>query len=131
MVFILYLGFGQRGLVNGTPEHRLQAFIDTPPGDKLAKLTKDRRLIRGIHREIRMLPVPEYTQPTELIPLDSDILLGVLPAEFADRELVEVLLFLAQLLENLVLDRQPMTIPAGDKRDPVSGHRLGLDDDVL
>src|SRR3989441_673725 len=44
---------------------------------------------------------------------------------------IERLLLGAQLLQDLMLDRQPVAVPAGDERHLVVLHRLGLDDDVL
>ena len=86
------------------------------------------------HRQVRIVPVGADPEPLQLLALNVDPLLGVsvaLGAEFLDRHLVLVELLLAVLLLDLLLDRQPVAVPAGHVGRVLAEHRPGADDDVL
>src|SRR3546814_16023857 len=81
-----------------------------------------------------MVPVAADAEALELLALGVDPMLGIgaaFGAEFLDRNLVLVELFLAILLLDLPLDWQAVAVPAGDVRRVLALQRLGADDHVL
>lgn len=81
-----------------------------------------------------MVPVAADAEALQLLALGVDPMLRIsaaFGAEFLDRNLVLVQLFLAILLLDLPLDRQPVTVPAGDVGRVLALQRLGADDHVL
>ena len=137
LLLVLDLRLGERRLAVHAPVDGLEALVDQAPSDEAAELADDGRLVRGRHREVRPRPVAEDAESPELGPLDVDeaervgaaaaALLGRIhrPANVTLR-LVE-----AELLVDLVLDGQPVAVPAGPVDGVVAEHRLGLDHDVL
>ena len=115
----------------------LEVFVDEPASDEAAELARDDRLVSRIHRDVGIVPVAEHAEALELAPLDVDETVRVfsaLPAlldrihgvAHVDAGAVE-----AELLVNLVLDRQPVTIPARHVDRVEAGHRARLHDHVL
>ena len=137
LVLVLDLGLGQGGLAVHAPVHRLQALVHQVAPHEAPELARDRRLVGGRHRAVRVLPVTEDPETTELSPLDVDELGRVLATAppllerihrlaHVDRRLVE-----SQLHVHLVLDGQPVAVPARHVDRVVPEHRAGLDDQVL
>src|SRR5437016_1489406 len=131
VLLVLDFGLRQGRLIDGAPEDRLLPLVHPATLYELADLAQDRGLVIVGHGQVRVVPVAQHAQALELLPLDLEVLLGVLAAELADLGLAERLLLGAQLLQDLMLDRQPVAVPAGDERHLVVLHRLGLDDDIL
>jgi hypothetical protein len=50
----------------------LQVLVDEAAPDEAAELARDDRLVRRIHRDVRVVPVAEHAQAPELAPLDVD-----------------------------------------------------------
>ena len=71
-VLVFDLGFGQRGLRAGAPEHRLLALINEALFDEDGEGADDLRLVGGIERQIRVLPIAQDAEPLELLALDVD-----------------------------------------------------------
>ncbi|SLM48254.1 protein of unknown function [Nitrospira japonica] len=131
MIVILHFRLGQRGLILRTPQHRLETLVDAPTLHELAELPHDRRFVARIHGQIRVLPIAERAQTLKLFALDVAELLGIFPAEPADRRGIEGLLLFAEILQHLMLDRQTMAIPTRHIRHVKARHGFRLDDDVL
>ncbi len=129
--FVLHLGFGQRRLVLRAPEHRFQPLVDAAPLHELPELPHDLRFIGMEHREVRVLPVAEHAETLKFFALDLVELLGVVAAEAADGHGIQRLLLLAEVFEDLMLDRQTVAVPPRHVGGMEPRHRLGLDDDVL
>ncbi len=137
LLLVLDLGLGQRRLAVHAPVHGLEALVDDAATDEAPELARDHRLVGGRHREVRVVPVTEHTQPPELLPLDVDVLAGELSAAaplldgvhglaHVDRRRVE-----AELLVHLVLDGQAVAIPARHVDRVEAEHRARLHDHVL
>src|SRR5438128_5951964 len=131
VLLVLDFGLGQGSLIDRAPEHRLLPLVHPATLYELADLAQDRGLVIVGHGQVRIVPVAQHAQALELLPLDLEVLLGVLAAEPADLDLAERLLLAAQFLQDLMLDRQPVAVPARHERHLVAFHSLGLDDDVL
>ena len=133
-ILIFDLGLGQRGLFNRRPHHRLGAAIELARLRELHQLGDDRSLGVGIHRQIGIVPVAIDPEPLQLFALGVDPMLGISPAfgaELGERDLVLVELFLAILLLDLPLDRQPVAVPAGNIRRVAAKQGLGPHHHVL
>ena len=81
-----------------------------------------------------MVPVAADAEAFQLLALGVDPMLRIgaaFGAEFLDRNLVLVELFLAILLLDLPLDGEAVAIPAGHIRRVLALQRLGTDDHVL
>src|SRR5207237_228560 len=98
--------------------HRLEALVDEPLADESPELERDHRLVGGRHRDVRIVPVAKYAQSLELLALDlhvlrrvgtalADLLERIHRAPNVGRGLVE-----SDLLVDLMLDRQAVTVPA-------------------
>ncbi len=89
------------------------------------------RLKPEVHGQIGIVPVTKHAHPDEVSSLGfhllARIIATVLP-EFAGRHFVTGL---ADLLFNIELNRQAVTIPAGHIGGIKSRQRFGLDNDVL
>ena len=137
LLLVFHLGLGQRRLAVHAPVDGLEPLVDRAPAHESPELARDHRLVGGRHGGVRVLPVPEHAQSLELLALDIDELGGVLAAapDLLDR--VHGLAHVhrgrveAELLVHLVLDGQPVAIPAGDVDGVAAEHGARLHDDVL
>ncbi len=137
LLLVLDLGLGERGLAVHAPVHGLQPLVHEPSPDQASELTHDHALVRGSHRHVGVVPIAEYAKSLELVPLDVDELQRVFAAA---TDLLDGVHRLAhvhtgpvepELLVHLVLDGQPMAIPARHVDRVEAGHRARLHDDVL
>ncbi|MEJ7600502.1 MAG: hypothetical protein WKG01_21515 [Kofleriaceae bacterium] len=84
VILELDLGDRERGLVARAPLHRLVAAVEEAIAGELCQRTRDRRLVRRIERQVRVLPVAEHAEPLELGALGVDPAERELPAPPAD-----------------------------------------------
>ena len=84
-----------------------------------------------VHGEIGIVPVPQHAHALESGLLPLDLAGGVVAAGAAEFGIADLLPGLAQLLLDIVFDRQAMTVPARHVGRVEAGHLPGLDDDVL
>ena len=117
MIFVFDFGFGERSPIVHAPIDRLQPAIDVTLLEKSEKRIGDGGLVMRVHREIRIIPVAQYSEPLEIAPM----LIHVASSQFAAHRrnsAGETLSFLpAQLLFfHLCLDRQTVAIPARNVR---------------
>jgi len=137
LVFVLHLGLGQRRLAVHAPVNGLEPLVHEAAPHKASEFPGDRRLVGGLHRDVRVLPVPEHAQPLELLALDVDELGGVVAAatEFLHGVHGGAHVHLGrvepELLVHLVLDREPMAVPAGHVHRVVAEHGARLHDEIL
>src|SRR2546425_6128191 len=137
LLLVLDLGLRERGPAIHAPVDGLQAFVDETASDETPELARDDRLIRRLHRDVGIVPVAEHAQALELATLDVDEAERVFPtlAALLDRihrvTHVDAGLVETELLVDLVLDRQSVTVPARHVDGVESGHRAGLDDHGL
>ncbi len=133
-VLIFDLGFGERGLFDGRPHHRLGAAIELAGVGEFEQFGDDRRLGLEFHGEIGIVPVALDAEPFELGALHCDPFGGIFAAfgaELGRGDGILVELFLAILLLDLPLDRQAVAIPAGDIGCVLAEQALGARDEVL
>ena len=137
LILVLDLGLGQSRLAVHAPVDRLESLVDQTTPDEAAKLPGDDGLICRLHRDVRVVPVPEDAEALELAALDVDVVERVLstPPALLDRvhgaAHVGARLVETELLVDLMLDREPMAIPARHVDGVEAHHRVGLDDHVL
>src|SRR5215467_9326318 len=118
LVLVLHLGLRERGSAVHAPVDRLEVLVDEPASDEAPELARDHRLVRRIHRDVRIVPVAEHAQALELASLDVDEAVGVLAtlAPLLDRihrvADVDAGPVEPELFVDLVLDRQSVTVPA-------------------
>ena len=131
VILILDFGFCQSRLILGAPVYRLQSFIDIPLFKHLPEDLHLPCLKRGVHGQIRMVPVADNTQALELTHLNVYIVLGegLTPgAEFRNRHLFPVQL---ALLDDGGFNGHSVVVPAGNVGNSVAGHAFILVDEVL
>ena len=131
MVLVLHFCFGQRGAVMDAPINRPQSFVDKILLEKREECLHDRRLILRRHGRIRLVPLSKYANSLELLALQVQKLLCILPAFQPYIGGIHLELLAAQLLVYFDLDRQSVAIPPGHVRRVKSRHRLGFDDEVF
>ncbi len=122
---VLELRLGERRAVGEAPAHRLEGLVDEVLLVDAAEGPGDHGLVRVGHRRIGTVPEPADPQALELLALDADVLLGVGPAGAADLDGAHVLLLGAELLVDLLLDRQTVAIPARNVGGVEAHHRRG------
>ncbi len=131
MVLVLHLRFGQRRQAGRAPVDRLQSLVHQTLVDAAAERARDLRLVAVAHGQVGIIPLAEHLQPLESLSLDVDKLFRVLATLPADSQPVQFGLSSAQLLLHLDLDREPVTVPAGDVGRVEPHHGPRLHDDVL
>ena len=137
LVLVLHLGLGERGLAVHAPVHRLEALVHEVAAHEPPELARDHRLVGGRHRPVGIAPVAEHAEAPELLALDVDELGRVLAAAAAllhgihGLPHVHARLVEAELLVDLVLDRQPVAIPARHVDRVVAQHGARLHDEIL
>ncbi len=98
------------------------------------ELADDGRLGLEVHGGVGIAPAAEHAQTLELVLLGFDPLAGegaALGAEFLKRNLVLALAAAAVLLLDLPLDRQAVTVPAGDVVHVETEQEAAPDHEVL
>ena len=133
-ILVFQLRIRQRRLTRHRPRHRLELFVHQPRLDKPCEHLQRLRLILRLHRQIRIRPVPKDPQSLKLLALRLGKMLGGGIAQLPHLHRPhrpEILPRLLHLLLNLVLDRQPVTIPARHIGRLVSLHRPEAQDHIL
>ena len=111
---VLELGLGQRGAARRAPVHRLAPAVDVALEDHRAENADLRRLVLGLEREVRLLPVPPAAVPPERVALLPHRLFGEFGGALAQLERRQRLaLVVLHPLEHLELDRQAVAVPPG------------------
>ncbi len=139
-VLVLELGLGKRRLVGDRPVHGLERAIHQVLLEHPHEHIEHRRLVLRLEREVRVVVVRECEQPRHLLGVQLVVLAGVVGARPADRHAPRVvgqvrelgeLALLLELGEDLVLDGQPVRVPARHVGAVPAHHRLGAHDEVL
>ena len=131
VIVILDFSLCKGRLVLGTPVHGFEAFIDMAVPVHLAEDTDFIRFKALVHGFVGMIPVSDYAEAFEALPLHADIFfrIGLTgTAEFGSAHSLVVELL---LLDNGGFDRHAMVVPPGDIRRPVSAHGVGTDNKIL
>ncbi|MGY4467152.1 hypothetical protein ACVWWK_002834 [Bradyrhizobium sp. LB9.1b] len=139
VVLVLDLGFGERGLLDHAPHHRLGAAIERAVGGKLHQLARDLGLGRIAHGGVGMVPVADHAEALEFLALHAEPVRRVSAALFAEIDhrgtVAEVGLLLAllaiMLLLDFPLDRQTVAVPARHVVGIEAEHLLALGDEIL
>src|SRR3989442_1742407 len=137
LILVFDLRLRQRRLAVHAPVDRLEPLVDEAPADETAELARDDRLVGRRHRDVGVVPVAEYAQALELVALDVDVPERVLAALLALLKGIHCAPYVyggvveAELLVHLMLDRQAVTVPAGDVDRVEAEHRARLHDDVF
>ena len=132
LVGVFHLGLGQGGFAGQAPVDGLLAAVDRALFHEIAQRQGRGRLVGRAHGEVGVVPVAEDAQALEFLALDVHELGGVVPAQAAYRDRGQVLLALdLELLGHLVLDGEPMAVPARDVGGLPARHVARLDDDIL
>ncbi len=111
--------------------HRLVALVEMAIADDLRERAQLLRLVAGRERQIRIGPVAHDAKAHEILALHVDLRERIFTARLPERLRVEFLGIAAKRFLDLVLDRQPMAIPARHVRRIEAVERARLDDDVL
>src|SRR6185369_1625830 len=111
--------------------HRLSAAIKSPIMGKLGKLGSSQTLIFIVHGQIRIIPVTQNAEPFELLFLDGNEFLRVLAALLAHLELGHFMFLRPEVLLDLKLDREAVTIPARHVRSMEPLHPLAFENYIL
>src|SRR3989454_9171677 len=131
VVLVLHLGFRQGGGAARAPVHRALVAVNIAVLHEAADLLDDRPFVDRGHRQVLRAPLAEHTQPAELVALDADVPLGVGPAGGADLRRRHGSLPGPPVLVDLVLNRQPVAVPARNIRGVEPHHGARLHDNVL
>ena len=97
----------------------------------LTEGTHDVGLGRKVHGEIRIFPVAEHTEADEIALLQLHLFARILAAGRAEFGMGDLYPRLAFFLLYVVLDRQAVTVPAGNVGRIETAHRLSLNDKVF
>ena len=131
MVLVLDLGLGERGLERDAPIDGLLAAVDQALLHEGGEGAQNVRLEGRILRAIAGGPIGQHAEPLELRRLAPDPALGELVAPRAQFGGTEGNLFFLQLARDLLLDGQPVAVPARNVRGSVAPHRLIPVDEIL
>src|SRR5487761_2121635 len=124
--------FGERGAAGNAPVNRLFAAINKALGHDVGEQTQFVGLVGLVQGEIRIFPIAEDAEAFELFALEINVFTGVGFAGFADGGGIgRRVAGFAHVLGNLELNRQAVTVPAGNVGRAFAAQRLILDDDVF
>ena len=126
MVLVFHFRFRQRGRIVNAPIHRLAPAVDVAFFHEIEKRSRDRGFVAEAHGQIRVIPPAKNSQPLEIALVLLDIARGEFTAQRAELRR-GYFTFPAQFFFNLRLDRQAVTIPAGDVRRIMPRHAFCLD----
>ncbi len=130
-IFVLHFRLGQGRAAIDTPVHRLEALVQMPPIDDPAQRPDDVGFELEVHGQVGPLPVAQHAQPFEVFALAVHLFGRVIATGGTELLMRDTDTSLADFLFDLQLDRQTVTVPAGDIGSIVPGQGPGLDNDVL
>ena len=131
---ILDLGIGEGGLFDHRPHHRLFALIQPAVHQEMPELPHDGRLHGRSHGEIGVVPVHHHAHALKLLALHINPPLGkslAALADFQNREGVARLALGTDLLFYFPLDGQPVAIPSGLIKHPITKEKAAAHHDIL
>ncbi len=131
VLVILDFGFGQRSLQSRAPVHRFLTAIQDSAPEGSGQFADFFRLIGRVHGEIRLRPIGQNTQALKLPGLAIHPLLRLFATESAHVAIGNFFALRTQVLADVLLNRQSMTVPAGNERGRPSRHRAVLDGEVF
>ncbi len=131
VVVILDLGLGEGRPARAAPVDGLEALVHVSALVHFGEHADDGGHVARIEGEVRVLPFARDAQAAEAFPVDVHVLEREIPASPTDLDLAEVLRLVAEIAHHLVLDGQPVAVPAGDEGGVVTRHLLGLYDQIL
>ena len=113
------------------PEHRLEAEGHEPLLHEASEGACDLGLVREVHRAVRLVPGAEDSETLEVFALLVDPPLGVLPAREPDRHVGHLALLRSELLVDVALDGEAVTVPARDVGRVETEERTAAHDEIL
>ena len=128
---VFQLGFRQGRAIGDAPVNRLELAADETCFDEVRQNVENARLIPGVERQVGIFPVTHDPEPFELGALNVDPLHGFGLAKGADLGVAHRGGPGTEVLDHLVLDRQPVAVPARNIRAVESGHRERTNHHVL
>ena len=131
LVPVFHFRLGQCGAAIGTPVNRLVTFVDMAIGKDPAKGSNDVGLEVVILRQVGIVPVPQDAKTHEVLALVLHLLCGIGTTRLSELGRRNLLPRLADLLFDLQLDRQAVTVPARHVGRIKTFERAALDDNVL
>jgi len=131
LVLIFHFGFSQCGLTDHTPVDRLVALHQMAVVDDLAQRAHDVGFSVEVHRQVGVVPVAQYAQADKIRFLSGDLLGGVLTTLLTEFTVGHLVTGLADQGFDLMLDRQPVTVPPWHVGGVKAAQGPGLDDHVL
>ena len=126
-LLVFDFGFCQCGLCAGAPKNWFFALVNQILFHQFGKNAKNDRFVGRIKGQVGMFPISKDAEPPKLTPLNIDVFAGIGLGSFAHFQRRKSLRF----FDDFELDRQSMTIPAGDVGRSETGHRPAFHDQVL
>ena len=131
LLVVLQLRLGERRAVRHAPVDRLELAEDVALVEQVGQDVEDPGLVPGVEGEVGLVPIAEHAQAAELLTLDVHPLHRLGMAEGPDLGLAHRGRLRAQLLDDLVLDGQAVTVPARHVGAVKPPHRQRADDEIL
>ncbi|MPN40284.1 hypothetical protein SDC9_187820 [bioreactor metagenome] len=131
VVLVFYLGLGESGLVGRAPVDGFFTLVNIALSVHLAKDLDFLGLERGVHREIRFVPVAENAEAYKLVSLAVDEILGESAAGAAKIGNAHLLAVYLVLFDDGALDGHAVVVPAGGVRRQVAAHGEAAVDEIL
>ncbi len=131
MLPVFDLRLRQRGPIGKAPMNRAHAAVDIAGRHQLAQHSDLGRVVRRVHRDIRLEPITDTSEPHEVLALQVDPLVGFRPADPPKLDLRHRARLLTQIARYLELDRHPVTVPSRHVRRPEAHHRSRPHGEVL
>ena len=92
MIVVFHLGFGQSRFLDNRPKHGFRASEQATVHKKFFQLFDDPGLGIIGHGRIGVFPIPDHTEPLKFLPLDTNPMIGKLPAFLAELDNGHVIL---------------------------------------
>ena len=128
---VLYLSLCKRSFVVRAPIYRLESFINVALFEHLAEHPDLSRLKAGRHSHIRVFPVSRDAETDKLLALTVNEFLCKVMAGIAELGNGHFFAIQLVLLYDSALYRHTVVVPAGNIRNIVAAHGLGLVNKIL
>ena len=131
VLLVFDFGFSEGSLIVDTPVNGARALVDKTSFDKAREKARRLGFVVVRHRNVRIVPLAEDSQPLKIAGLPLQSIGREFATRTSDAKRRHAQFLLAKLALDMKLNRQTMTVVAGNVGRVVTEHRARLNDEVF